>query len=79
MCNSKTATCMIRKPDEGCPIYRYFKGLIIQNYNKRLKADMVAMLAEIQLEIEEMPIDYDSRDVSDLIQQKINALKTSED
>ena len=45
------------------------------DYETRLKADMVAMLTEIQLEIEEMPMHYDPRDVNDLIQQKINTLK----
>ena len=55
-------------------------------YEQRLKADMVAMLTEIQLEIEEIQSSQDccdyaidnciSRcDVADLIQQKINALK----
>ena len=45
------------------------------DYEARLKADMVAMLTEIQLEIEEMPMHYDPRDVNDLIQQKIDKLK----
>lgn len=44
-------------------------------YEARLKADMVSMLTEIQLEIEEMPMYNDPNDVSDFIQQKINALK----
>lgn len=44
-------------------------------YETRLKADMMAVLTEIQTEIEEMPMHYDPRDVSDLIQQKINVLK----
>lgn len=53
-------------------------------YEKRLKADMGAMLTELQLEIEDMPhyivehmkgayINYN--DTLQVIQQKINALK----
>ena len=63
------------------------------DYEKRLKADMVAMLTEIQLECEENTVrwyvgrvDGKSDDVvlmetiNDIIQQKINALKAeSED
>jgi hypothetical protein len=53
------------------------------DYEKRLKADMVAMLTEIQLEIEELePLASDSVGFdmcvsmsSDIIQQKINALR----
>lgn len=60
------------------------------DYEARLKADMVAMLTEIQLEIEEIEIDvpfgfepvsktsafYEGVSASSrLIQQKINALK----
>lgn len=56
------------------------------DYEARLKADMVAMLTEIQLEIEEKfndrPFSYNHhqrtgfyRDIDDIIQQKINALK----
>lgn len=56
-------------------------------YEQRLKADMAAMLTEIQLEIEEKHKEEDFMndwssgynisliDTSDLIQQKINALK----
>lgn len=48
------------------------------DYETRLKADMVAMLTEIQLEIEELdtPSNGDAyMTCSDIIQQKINALK----
>lgn len=50
------------------------------DYENRLKADMVAMLTDIQLEIEELdPFGdewSDSLDAcNDIIQQKINALK----
>lgn len=60
------------------------------DYETRLKADMVAMLTEIQLEIEELDsrAGYDGngmptfstdyirkKKVNDIIQQKINALK----
>lgn len=51
-CKCQTAGCVVR-PDNGCPVYRYFKDLIVKDYENRLKADMVAMLTEIQLEIRE--------------------------
>jgi hypothetical protein len=58
------------------------------DYKNRLKADMVAMLTEIQLEIEglEVPLlylaeDYEGGvlDCKKIIQQKINALKGDQD
>ena len=48
------------------------------DYETRLKADMVTMLEELNLEIDEMfarRIDYTVDKIQDLIQQKINALK----
>ena len=56
-------------------------------YKARLKADMVAMLTEIQLEVEELKNEpacchHYKRGVnwsSDIIQQKINALKENTD
>ena len=62
-------------------------------YEARLKADIVAMLTEIQSEIEEVPkycMTHDSvcvyrkaedyiSDINKLIQQKINALEGNED
>lgn len=67
-------------------------------YEARLKADMAAMLTELQLEIEELPTnrmaitdssglicygysEYEptAKDVSKIIQQKINVLQESED
>ena len=51
------------------------------DYEARLKADMVAMLTEIQLEIAEfmgtISPNYDeaAQDISQVIQQKINSLK----
>ena len=61
------------------------KGSILKaDYEARLKADMVAMLTEIQLEIEELEVpllylaeDYEGGvlDCKKIIQQKINALK----
>ncbi len=63
-------------------------------YKARLKADMIAMLVELQLEIEEMDsrAGYDGggmptfstdyirkKKVNDLIQQKINSLKENTD
>ena len=60
------------------------------DYENRLKADLVAMLTELQLEIEEMDseqgnCDYatsrciDREKVNDLIQEKINLLKEVKD
>ena len=50
------------------------------NYENRLKADMVAMLTEIQLEIEELDTPNNSdayMTCSDIIQQKINSLQVN--
>lgn len=71
--------------------------LMQADYENRLKADMVAMLTEVQLEIEELRLDrplmsrgYEcyghedktpteiQQECSDIIQQKIDALKESE-
>lgn len=53
------------------------------DYENRLKADMVAMLTELQLEIDEIDNAQDSSsaldDCKDIIQQKINVLKGVED
>lgn len=49
-----------------------------EDYETRLKADMVAMLTEIQLEIEELDTPNNGSaymDCADIIQQKIDALK----
>ena len=48
------------------------------DYEARLKADMVAMLTEIQLEIEELDTPNNGSaymDCVEIIQQKINSLK----
>lgn len=53
-------------------------------YEARLKADLVAMLTEIQLEIEELQGKYSpyydeaSQHTSEIIQQKIEKLKEAE-
>ena len=78
-CKCQTAGCVIR-PDNGCPVYRYFKGIIVKDYETRLKADVVAILTEIQLEIEELDTNgdewSDSLDAcNDIIQEKIDQLK----
>lgn len=57
------------------------------DYENRLKADLVAMLAEIQLEIEEVKTqsgfdeawDGAVKQCSEIIQQKINSLKEAKD
>ena len=56
------------------------------DYETRLKADMVAILTELKSEIDEMQCLYvdfvhyvNEYDVSNLIQQKINALKENKD
>jgi len=64
-----------------------------EQYEARLKADMVAMLTDIQLEIAELPVHVVSnngsilrmeiapsaKDVYEIIQQKINALEGKTD
>lgn len=35
-CKCQTAGCVVL-PDEGCPVYRYFKDLIVKDYENRLK------------------------------------------
>ena len=78
--------------EKHCPL-REVEAIPKADYENRLKADMVAMLTEIQLEFEENTVrwyvgrvDGKSDDVvlmetiNDIIQQKINALKAeSED
>lgn len=49
-CKCQTAGCVVL-PDEGCPVYRYFKDLIIKDYENRLKADMAGMLNELQYDL----------------------------
>ena len=54
------------------------------DYNARLKADMVAILTEIQLELEEVyknannPYHYGPLDVHRIIEERIDALKGEE-
>ena len=60
--------------EKHCPL-REVEAIPKADYEARLKADMLAVLEELQLEIEEMPMYNDPNDVSDFIQQKINALK----
>lgn len=62
------------------------KGSILKDqYEARLKADMVAMLTEIQLEIEEMDSGCGwegyrpTAQVLEVIQQKINELEGKQD
>ena len=79
-CSSRTAICKIRQPDNGCPVYRYFKGLIVKDYEARLKADLKAILVELQVEIKEMDSGCGwegyrpTAQVLEVIQQKINEL-----
>lgn len=73
---------MVSERAYDCPLV---EAIPKDQYEARLKADMVAMLTDIQLEIEELdPFGdewSDSLDAcNDIIQQKINALKAeSED
>ena len=74
--------------EKHCPL-REVEAIPKDQYEARLKADMVAMLTEIQAEIEENVIrkqgvdsgfeyDYEfiqSEEVVEIIQQKINSLK----
>ena len=61
------------------------KGSILKaDYENRLKADMVAMLTEMQLEMESLrfgqpPRKYVVDECLDIIQQKINSLKGDTD
>ena len=70
----------------GTVIGELIEAIPKAEYEARLKADMVAMLTDIQLEIEELDLkdsvpDYqkgaeETREyISDLLQQKIDALK----
>lgn len=72
--------------EKHCPL-REVEAIPKANYENRLKADMAAMLTELELEIEELK-SYESADGQDLImladigilfQQKINALKENTD
>lgn len=68
---------MVSERAYDCPLV---EAIPKDQYEARLKADMVAMLEEIQLEIEELdPFGdewNDSLDVcNDIIQKKVNALK----
>jgi hypothetical protein len=60
-------------PTLGADEYEKFKA----DYEARLKADMVAMLTEIQLEIEELDTPNNGSaymDCAEIIQQKIDAM-----
>ena len=89
---------MLNKRDWGIfatQIDNLIEGIVMQvptaeaihkaDYEDRLKADMVAMLTDIQLEIEELQGKYSpyydeaSQHTSQLIQQKIDALKEQTD
>lgn len=79
-CKCQTAGCVVR-PDNGCPVYRYFKDLILKDYENHLKADLAAVLTDIQLELEEVcenvnnPYHYGPLDAHRIIQERIDALK----
>ena len=66
------------KRQDGCPLV---EAILQADYENRLKADMVAMFTELQLEIEEMDSGCGwegyrpTAQVIGLVQQKINALK----
>lgn len=77
--------------DADCPL---IEAIPKDQHEARLKADMVAMLTDIQLEIEELDsrAGYDGggmptfstdyirkKKVNELVQQKINALRGNED
>lgn len=82
-CKCQTAGCVVR-PDNGCPVYRYFKNIIVKDYETRLKTDMAAMLDELKEQLREMHEDFyetehfdEAYGVSvsmDVIRQKINNL-----
>ena len=73
--------------EKHCPL-REVETIPKADYEARLKADMVAMLTELYMEIEELdnPLDYDFEgydtcvvDCEKLIQQKIEKLRENED
>lgn len=67
--------------DEAIDTMRKYQHLQA-DYENRLKADMVAMLTEIQLEIEELDAsgnDWSYMNCSEIIQQKIDSLKENKD
>lgn len=83
-CSSRTAVCKVRQPDMGCPVYRYFKGLIVKNNEAILKADIVAMQKEIDLQFDEIcfcrkaewkTVPEIKAEYKAVIQQKFNSLK----
>lgn len=55
--------------------YDYFK----KDYEKCLKADMVAMLNDLADEISSLTMDNDPLDIADYIREKINSLKENTD
>jgi hypothetical protein len=79
-CNCDTSNCRLLV----CPVYnqKIIEAIPKDQYEAKLRSDMVAMLTKIQLEIEELePLASDSVGFdmcvlmsSDIIQQKINAL-----
>ena len=79
-CKCDTSCCRLLV----CPVYnqKIIEAIPKDQYETRLKADMVAMFEELQKEIDAMPCLYTDYsfyvkgfDVSNLIQEKINALK----
>ena len=64
------------KRQDDCPL---IEAILKDQYEARLKADMVTMLTELQLDIEEKGMELcDSGwylTYSDIVQQKIDALK----
>lgn len=65
--------------DANCPLV---EAISKDQYEARLKADMVAMLTELQLEIEELDTPNNGSaymDCVEIIQQKINKLKENKE
>ena len=78
-CKCQTAGCVVL-PDEGCPVYRYFKDLIVKDYENRLRADMLAMLEDLDLQIDESAAyNLEVAKVQRLIRDKINALRGTDE
>lgn len=81
--NNENAFCFGK---DDCPYYEEEAEVIPKNkYESRLKADIVAILTEIQLEIEELQGKYSpyydeaSQHISEVIQEKIDALKRGQE
>lgn len=64
--------------EKHCPL-REVEAIPKDQYEARLKADMVTFLIDLRWEIDSLPTYNDVHDIADYIQEKINELKEQED